>query len=114
MNSEIIGRNIAIKRAGMGWTQAELAKRLNSSQPYINRLESGKVAPKNETLAKIAKLFRVSPESLTVDQIQIDYQEMINTNLNYLSPAQVRLVYQLTTEFRNMTTEKDERQKQQK
>ena len=46
------------------YTQAELAKKLNVSQPTIASWEAGKRIPKWKSIKKIAEIFNVSPESL--------------------------------------------------
>lgn len=42
-------------RGAAGLTQAELAKRMNTSQAYIARLEGGKEKPSTRTLNRFAK-----------------------------------------------------------
>ena len=42
-------------RANAGLTQAELAKRMNTTQTVIARLEGGRVKPSTRTLERIAK-----------------------------------------------------------
>lgn len=53
---------IAQLRLQRGWSQAELAKRAETSQPYIARLEQGKVDPQMSTAQKIARALDVSIE----------------------------------------------------
>jgi ribosome-binding protein aMBF1 (putative translation factor) len=45
---------IIAARAAAGLTQAELAKRMNTTQTAIARLEGGKARPSTQTLARIA------------------------------------------------------------
>lgn len=52
--------SIAKLRLQKGWSQVELAKRADTSQPYIARLELGKVDPQLSTIKKIAKALGVS------------------------------------------------------
>lgn len=63
--------SVAQLRLRKGWSQAELAKRAETSQPYIARLELGKVDPQVSTVRKIARalgvptttvLLAISPE----------------------------------------------------
>ena len=51
------------------YTQAELAKKLNVSQPTIASWEAGKRIPKWKNIKKIAEIFNVSPESL-IDEME--------------------------------------------
>lgn len=56
--------SLAQLRLQKGWSQAELARRAKTSQPYIARLELGKVDPQISTVRKIAKALEVSIEAL--------------------------------------------------
>lgn len=58
-----VGRpGIAQLRLQKGWSQAELAKRAETSQSYIARLEQGKIDPQMSTARKIANALAVSIE----------------------------------------------------
>ena len=46
--------SIAQLRLKKGWSQAELARRMGTSQPHIARLELGKVDPQISTVKKLA------------------------------------------------------------
>ena len=50
-----LSSSIAQIRLKKGWSQAELARRAGTSQPYIARLEQGRVDPQISTVKKIAK-----------------------------------------------------------
>ncbi len=49
-----IGARVRTERERLGLTQAELAERMNASQPMIARLEAGGVTPSLETLHRAA------------------------------------------------------------
>jgi len=51
--------SIALLRLQKGWSQAELAKRADTSQPYIARLELGNVDPRVSTVTKLARALGV-------------------------------------------------------
>jgi ribosome-binding protein aMBF1 (putative translation factor) len=51
----VLARAIIEARAKAGLTQEELARRMQTSQSTIARLESGKAMPSGKTLAKLAK-----------------------------------------------------------
>ena len=55
---------VAQLRLHKGWSQAELAKRAETSQSYIARLEQGKIDPQMSTARKIATALGVSIEIL--------------------------------------------------
>ena len=48
---------LAVLRAGRGWSQAELADRLDVSRQTINALERGKYDPSLPLAFKLARLF---------------------------------------------------------
>lgn len=54
---------IAQFRLRKGWSQAQLAKRAETSQPYIARLEQGRVDPQISTARKIANALGISIEA---------------------------------------------------
>ena len=56
----------ALRRQG-GWTQAQLAKRAGTTQPYINRIESGRVNVTLETLLQLSAALNVSLSRLLED-----------------------------------------------
>lgn len=56
--------SIAQLRLRKGWSQAELAKRADTSQPYIARLEMNRVDPQLSTLRKIARALGVPAATL--------------------------------------------------
>ncbi|MCA9366002.1 UDP-N-acetylglucosamine 1-carboxyvinyltransferase [Candidatus Kaiserbacteria bacterium] len=67
-----IGAKIADLREGMGLTQAELAKKIKTTQSAVARLEGGKQNVSTETLKKISRalgknLLTSSPGSLSLD-----------------------------------------------
>lgn len=60
--------SVAALRLQKGWSQAELARRAETSQPYIARLERGQVDPQVSTVRKIARALDV-PVGALVDAI---------------------------------------------
>ncbi len=52
--------SVAQLRLKNGWSQAELARRAETSQSYIARLEQGKIDPQMSTARKIADTLGVS------------------------------------------------------
>lgn len=59
-----LGRRIADLRAGLGWTQQELAERLGVSRVALSHLEAGMSWPGERTMALLAGLFKVEPHEL--------------------------------------------------
>lgn len=59
MLRKTLGRNVKRLRLGRQLNQVTLAKRVGVSQPYIVALEKGRENPTLNTLAKLAKAFKV-------------------------------------------------------
>jgi predicted transcriptional regulator len=57
-----IARAIIAARAHAGLSQAELAARMATSQPFVARLEGGRTLPSMRTLLKIAEATGTVPE----------------------------------------------------
>lgn len=55
-----IGENILLFRIAKGFSKEFLAAKVNSSQDYIHKIESGQTKPEIETLTKIAECLNVS------------------------------------------------------
>lgn len=56
MNTLTLGRELARRRAIAGLSQAELAKRMGSSQASISKIENGRAVPTLSTLERFARL----------------------------------------------------------
>ena len=61
----MIGEKIKQYRRKVGLTQAEIAKRLNSSQNTISQYESGKRMPTVKKLLELSTLLECSVDELT-------------------------------------------------
>jgi putative transcriptional regulator len=55
-------------RAKRGWSQAELAERLDVSRQTVNAIETGKYDPSLPLAFKIARLFGKSIEAIFEDE----------------------------------------------
>ena len=64
----MLGQRINELRQARGWSQVELAKRLNISKQTVSNWETGKTQPDIETLTQLAQLFGVSTEYLIYGQ----------------------------------------------
>jgi len=63
--AKTIGHNLKIWRARRGYTQTEIAQRLEVSQGYFSRLELGKKSPSLRTLERLASELGISVSDLT-------------------------------------------------
>lgn len=66
---DIIAQNIAGLRKKAGWTQAELAEKLDYSDKAISKWERGLSLPDAEMLYRIASLFRVDVDYLFKEHV---------------------------------------------
>jgi DNA-binding XRE family transcriptional regulator len=53
---ELLRRELITARRELGWTQAELGKRVGLPQEHISVIETGKVAPRFDTLLEIVRV----------------------------------------------------------
>ena len=57
-----LAETIMTARTAQGLTQAELAARMNTSQSYIARLESGRISPSMKTWRRLAAATGTRPK----------------------------------------------------
>lgn len=60
----MLGQRISELRSSMGWSQVELAKRLNISKQTVSNWENENIQPSIEMLIRISKLLNVSTDYL--------------------------------------------------
>ena len=60
----MLGQRINELRTACGWSQVELAKRLNISKQTVSNWENENIQPSIEMLVNVATLFRVSTDYL--------------------------------------------------
>lgn len=62
-----LGQKIKHRREELGYTQAELAQKTQTSQPYISRLEKDDFNPSTQMIISIAITLNVSIDYLLLD-----------------------------------------------
>ncbi|MDE5619329.1 MAG: helix-turn-helix domain-containing protein [Ruminococcus sp.] len=62
-----LGQKIKHRREELGYTQAELARKTQTSQPYISRLEKDDFNPSTQMIISIAVTLDVSIDYLLLD-----------------------------------------------
>lgn len=67
-----LGEKLQKLRRQQGWTQEELAARLNISRQAISKWESDSSIPDTENVIQISKLFQVSTDYLLLDEREHD------------------------------------------
>ena len=60
----MLGRRIYELRRAMGWSQVELARRLNISKQTVSNWENENIMPSVEMLIRMSRLFQVSTDYL--------------------------------------------------
>ncbi len=65
---EVLGENIRRERVIRNMTQAELAKKIGTSQMMVSRFEKGKDTPSVWRCYRIAKVFDTSIEQLLTEK----------------------------------------------
>lgn len=59
---------LRVLRAERGWSQADLAERLEVSRQSVNAIETGKFDPSLPLAFKLARLFEANIESIFSDE----------------------------------------------
>jgi putative transcriptional regulator len=62
---------IRVLRAERGWSQAELAERLEVSRQSINAVETGKFDPSLPLAFRLARVFEMKIEDIFSDEAEI-------------------------------------------
>ena len=62
---------LRVLRAERGWSQADLAERLNVSRQSVNAIETGKYDPSLPLALRIARLFELPVEQIFTDDTTV-------------------------------------------
>jgi len=66
-----VKNRIRVLRAERGWSQADLAERLDVSRQSVNAIETGKYDPSLPLAFRIARLFALSIEQIFEDEAPV-------------------------------------------
>ena len=66
------GQKVRLRREELDCTQAELAQKIHTTQPYISRLERGNFNPSMNMIINIATALRISIDYLLLDSEEKD------------------------------------------
>ena len=83
-------------REARGWTQAELARRLNISRNGVNTWEQGLSMPSPHFLVELAKIFSVSTDFL------LGVESLHTINVSDLSVKDVAMLADLADRLRSV------------
>jgi len=64
-----VKNRLRVLRAEKGWSQAELAERLNIARQSVNAIENGKADPSLPLGMRIARLFGLTVEGVFEDEV---------------------------------------------
>ena len=92
-----ISANIRAYRADRGWTQEQLAEKLDVARSTITQWETGWSKPRMGMVAKLADAFGVSMSDIVADDVKIKYSLVM---LDDISKDEYRLIEL----YRNMDT----------
>lgn len=70
MPSPFHGERLKALRTEAGWSQAELAEKIDSDARQVSRYENSKVAPGLEAVIRMAQVFNVSVDYLLIDDAE--------------------------------------------
>lgn len=91
---EMTSERIKALREARGWTQAELARRLNITRNGVNSWEQGLSMPSPACLVDLAKLFSVSTDYL------LGVERLEAVNVTGLKEEDIALLAQLADRLR--------------
>lgn len=89
------GRQIQLLRIQHGFTQKQLAEKINSSQNYISDVETGKKQPSIDYYVAVANFFNVSLDHLFSDSIKMKKNIIIDNvvlKMSYMSEEDQKLI----------------------
>lgn len=97
----MLGARIAALRHGVGWSQAELAQKLQISASTVGMYEQGRREPAAELLVRLAALFHVSVDYLLTGKPanEEERQQAQQTLLRSVSEMDKRLCYRENRPF---------------
>lgn len=86
----MLGERIALLRSKLGWSQAELARRLNISPSAVGMYEQGRREPPVDILVSLARVLGVSMDYLLtgsaacLDDCQVPHGKAEKSMVNFL------------------------------
>ena len=94
-----IGNRIKLAREDMGWTQEELAEKIDLSTQFISTIERGVAGASLGTVIRLCDVLNVSSEWLLCGKQAVPDSERIATKISSLSSAQLAALDRVTDEL---------------
>ncbi len=91
-----IGSRIKMARENMGWTQEELAEKIDRSTQFISTIERGVAGPSLGTIISLCEVLNVSSEWLLCGKHVIPDSETIAAKISSLSSTQLAALDKVT------------------
>lgn len=103
MDKKLLGLRIKELRKAKGFTQEELAEKLNIETRQLSKLETGKHYPSFETVVALLKTFDMTFEELTtfdhLDTVE-NIKQKLQNEIDSLDENKTLIIYKL---IRNLT-----------
>lgn len=90
-----IGKRASTRRKSLGYTQEQLAEKINVSVQMISNLESGKKAIRPENIVKLCSALEISTDYLLTGNNSDTAIQKISHKLAELSPESIKVIEQL-------------------
>lgn len=103
MDKQLLGLRIKELRKVKGFTQEELAEKLNIETRQLSKLETGKHYPSFETVVALLKTFDMTFEELTtIDHLDTveNIKQKLQNEIDSLDENKTLMIYKL---IRNLT-----------
>ncbi len=92
---EEIGKRVSARRKALGYTQEQLAEKINVSIQMISNLESGKKAIRPENIVKLCTALDISADYLLTGSTSNNAFSEISRKIAELSPEALKAIEQL-------------------
>ncbi len=90
-----IGERVNLRRKALGYTQEQLAEKINVSVQMISNLELGKKAIRPENIVKLCDTLEISADYLLTGSDSSRKISVISGKLNTLPPESLKIIEQL-------------------
>ena len=95
--SQEFPKRLKVLRQKLGWSQGQVAKKVQADPQRISKYENGVIFPTTDMLIKLSQIFEVSLDYLVLGEKEIDTEEIKNRELL----KRVQQIDQLSEEEQN-------------